>query len=104
MWGPFVLTDGGKIAEEQPGSRSPFWPAFAAWHAEHGGPPVRLGLRQMPDGTWMDGDREAFHLGGRHWVVVGPDRELPTVKGKPVPLCPGCKHCRRLRLVRGGRR
>lgn len=30
--GPIVLRKDGQPKERQPGSRSPFWPAFDAWH------------------------------------------------------------------------
>ena len=33
------------------------------------------------------------HLFGRHWVQVGADGGIPTVGGRPVPLCPGCPRC-----------
>lgn len=32
--GPIVLNSKGDPREKQPGSRSPFWAAFAAWQAE----------------------------------------------------------------------
>ncbi|MCF8532414.1 MAG: hypothetical protein K9G48_05380 [Reyranella sp.] len=33
-FGPLVLTRGGDIAQEQPGSRSPFWTAYECWRRQ----------------------------------------------------------------------
>lgn len=35
--GPIVLRADGEIATNQPGDRSPFWPAFEAWQAQQEG-------------------------------------------------------------------
>lgn len=32
MFGPVVLRADGQPTSRQPGSRSPFWPAWQAWH------------------------------------------------------------------------
>lgn len=33
--GPMVLRQDGEPRARQPGSRSPFWPAFEVWRASH---------------------------------------------------------------------
>jgi hypothetical protein len=65
-FGPNVLTKNGDIADRQPGEKSPFWHAVAAW--------TQQGERVDETGRciWAEPEQPRLvHLGGGHYAVEG---------------------------------
>lgn len=65
-FGPIVETKTGAVRENQPGERSPFWPAVEAWYAQ--------GKQVDERGfcIWTPPPEPILeHMGGKHYKVVG---------------------------------